>query len=148
MDGASFAFSMTPSIYVGKLTAFHEDWSLIIREGLWTDRIRRMSASEFDEHRLTETLRDVGNPNGRGAALWAAQTFMATCHIAASDRPSGAATQDRQAALLSRSPVRPAPSLIGTVAGLLATRYPPSALDRGTRIGVNLGAQRRLDINC
>ncbi len=66
-------------------------------------RIRRMSASEYGEHRMTRTLRDVANPKVRGAALWAAHAFMATCHMAASDRPSGISTQDRQAALLSRS---------------------------------------------
>jgi hypothetical protein len=31
MEGSSHAVSMTPSIYVGKLMAYHEDWSLIIR---------------------------------------------------------------------------------------------------------------------
>jgi hypothetical protein len=65
-------------------------------------RIRRMPASEYGEARLTRTLRDVVNPKVRGAALWAAHAFMATCHIAATNRPSGT-TQDRQAALLSRS---------------------------------------------
>jgi hypothetical protein len=62
-----------------------------------------MSASEYREHRMTRTLRDVANPKVRGAALWAAHAFMATCHMAASDRPSGTSTQDRQAAWLSRS---------------------------------------------
>jgi hypothetical protein len=66
-------------------------------------RIRRMSASEYGEQRMTRTLRTVAHPKLRGAALWAAQAFMATCHIAASDRPSGRTTQDCQAAWLSRS---------------------------------------------
>jgi hypothetical protein len=66
-------------------------------------RIRRMSASEYGEHRMTRTLRDVANPKVRGAALWAAHAVMATCHMAASDRSSGTSTQDRQAAWLSRS---------------------------------------------
>ena len=52
-------------------------------------RIRRMSASEYGEQRMTRTLRNVAHPKVRGAALWAAHAFMATCHIAASDRPSG-----------------------------------------------------------
>jgi hypothetical protein len=66
-------------------------------------RIRRMSASEYSEQRMTRTLREVAHPKVRGAALWAAHAFMATCHIAASDRRSGRTTQDRQAAWLSRS---------------------------------------------
>ena len=66
-------------------------------------RIRRMSASEYGEQRMTRTLRNVAHPKVRGAALWAAHAFMATCHIAASDRPSGTTTQDREAASLSRS---------------------------------------------
>jgi hypothetical protein len=66
-------------------------------------RIRRMSASEYGEQRMTRTLQDVANPKVRGAALWAAHAFMATCHTAASDRPSGITTQERQAAWLSRS---------------------------------------------
>jgi hypothetical protein len=47
-------------------------------------RIRRMSASEYSEQRMTRTLREVAHPKVRGAALWAAHAFMATCHIAAS----------------------------------------------------------------
>jgi hypothetical protein len=66
-------------------------------------RFRRMSASEYGEHQMTRTLRDVVSPKVRGAALWVAHTFMATCHSAASDRPSGISTQDRQAAWISRS---------------------------------------------
>lgn len=74
----------------------HEGYGLI-------GRIRRMSASEYGEQRMTRTLRTVADPKVRGAALWAAHGFMATCHIAASNRPSGRTTQDRQAAGLSRS---------------------------------------------
>jgi hypothetical protein len=66
-------------------------------------RFRRMSASEYGEHQMTRTLRDVVSPKVRGAALWAAHALMATCHSAASDRPSGPSTQDRQAAWISRS---------------------------------------------
>ena len=66
-------------------------------------RLRRMSASEYPEQRMTRSLRDVAAPKVRGAALWVAHAFMATCHIAASDRPSGMTTQDRQAAWLPRS---------------------------------------------
>jgi hypothetical protein len=66
-------------------------------------RIRRMSASEYGEQRMTRILQEVAHPKVRAAALWTAHAFMATCHIAASDRPSGRTTQDRQAAWLSRS---------------------------------------------
>jgi hypothetical protein len=66
-------------------------------------RFRRMSASEYGEQQMTRTLRDVVSPKVRGAALWAAHALMATCHSAASDRPSGPSTQDRQAAWISRS---------------------------------------------
>jgi hypothetical protein len=66
-------------------------------------RLRRMSASQYPEQRTTRTLQDIAAPKVRGAALWVAHAFMATCHIAASDRPSGMTTQDRQAAWLSRS---------------------------------------------
>jgi hypothetical protein len=52
-------------------------------------RIRRMSSSEYREQRMTRTLRDIAHPKVRGAALWAAHAFMATCHMAVSDRPSG-----------------------------------------------------------
>ena len=58
---------------------------------------------EYGEQRMTRTLREVAHPKVLGAALWAAHAFMATCHIAASDRRSGRTTQDRQAAWLSRS---------------------------------------------
>jgi hypothetical protein len=61
------------------------------------------AVSEYGKHRLTRTLRDVVNPKVRGAALWATHAFVATRHIAASERPSGTTVQDRQAALLSRS---------------------------------------------
>jgi hypothetical protein len=47
-----------------------------------------MSASEYGEQRMTRTLQDVANPKVRGAALWTAHAFMATCHTAASDRPT------------------------------------------------------------
>jgi hypothetical protein len=70
-------------------------------------RIRRMSASEYGEQSMTRTLRQVANPKVRGATLCVAHAFVATCHIAASDRASGRTTQDRQAAWLSRS--SPAP---------------------------------------
>ena len=66
-------------------------------------RFRRMSVSEYGEHQITRTLRDVVSPKVRGAALWAAHALMATCHSAASDRPSGPSSQDRQAAWISRS---------------------------------------------
>jgi hypothetical protein len=66
-------------------------------------RGQRMSASDYRDDRLTRSLRDVDNPKVRGAALWTAHALMATCHIAASDRPSGKTTQDRQDAFLSRS---------------------------------------------
>ena len=67
-------------------------------------RYRRMSTTDYGDHQMTRTLRDVGSPKVRGAALWAAHAFMATCHSAASDRPSGPSAQDRQAAWISRSP--------------------------------------------
>jgi hypothetical protein len=71
---------------------------------LWIGRTDSTNAaSEYGEHPLPRTLRDVVNPKVRGAALWAAHALMATPHIAASERPSGTPAQDRQAALLSRS---------------------------------------------
>jgi hypothetical protein len=66
-------------------------------------RLRRMSPTEYPEQRTTRTLQDIAAPKVRGAALWVAHAFMATCHIAASDRPSGMTTQDRQTSWLSRS---------------------------------------------
>jgi hypothetical protein len=74
-----------------------------LRGSVVIGRIRRMSASEYGEQRMTRTLREVAHPKVRGAALWAAHAFMATCHVAASDRRSGRTTQDRQATWLSRS---------------------------------------------
>jgi hypothetical protein len=44
-----------------------------------------MSASEYGEQRMTRTLREVAHSKVRGAALWVAHAFMATCHIAASE---------------------------------------------------------------
>jgi hypothetical protein len=63
-------------------------------------RVRRMSASEYGGSRTMRTLREVSNPRVRAAALWTAHSLLATCHIAATDRPSGRSTQDRQTALL------------------------------------------------
>lgn len=64
-------------------------------------RVRRMSASEYGGRRITRTLRDVSNPKVRAAAMWTAHSLLATCHIGATDRPSGRSTQDRETALLS-----------------------------------------------
>jgi hypothetical protein len=66
-------------------------------------RTGRMSGSDYGERRWTRSLSDVANPKVRGAALWTAHALMATCHTAASDRPSGTTTQDRQHACLSRA---------------------------------------------
>ena len=66
-------------------------------------RTGRMSGSAYDEHRPTRSLADVANPKVRGAALWTAHALMATCHKAASDRPSGTTTQDRQRACLAHA---------------------------------------------
>ena len=66
-------------------------------------RTHRMSASDYRDDCSTRTLRSIVNPKVRGAALWTAHALMATCHVAASDRPTGKSTQDRQTALLSRS---------------------------------------------
>jgi hypothetical protein len=64
-------------------------------------RTGRMSGSAHGKHRSTRSLSDVANPKVRGAALWTAHALMATDHTAASDRPSGMRTQDRQQAYLS-----------------------------------------------
>jgi len=66
-------------------------------------RFRRMSATEYGENKMTRTLCDIVFPKVRGAALWAAHALMATCHTAASDRPSGPSAQDRQTAWIARS---------------------------------------------
>jgi hypothetical protein len=66
-------------------------------------RTHRMSGSNYRDDSSTRTLRDVTNPKVRGAALWSTHALMATCHVAASDRPSGKTVQERQSALLSRS---------------------------------------------
>jgi len=66
-------------------------------------RTHRMLASDYRDDCSTRTLRSIVNPKVRGAALWTAHALMATCHVAASDRPTGKSTQDRQTALLSRS---------------------------------------------
>jgi hypothetical protein len=63
----------------------------------------RVSGSNYRDDSSTRTLRDVTNPKVRGAALWSTHALMATCHVAASDRPSGKTVQERQSALLSRS---------------------------------------------
>jgi hypothetical protein len=95
------------------LTHFEPVRSWSIAEGLTTSeeqegygligRSTRMSASDYRDNRSTRSLSDITSPKVRGAALWTAHALMATCHIAASDRPSGKSTQDRQGALLSRS---------------------------------------------
>jgi len=75
---------------------------------------RRILAVECAEQRPLEQvigpwgkIIDRTNTNPNAAARLptspVARAFMATCHIAASDRPSGMTTQDRQAAWLSRS---------------------------------------------
>jgi TniQ len=66
-------------------------------------RTHRMSGSDYRDDSSTRTLRDVTNPKVRGAALWSTHAVMATCHVAASDRPSGKSVQERQSALFSRS---------------------------------------------
>lgn len=65
-------------------------------------RTGRMSGSAYGEYRSTRALSEVANPKVRGAALWTAHALMATHHTAASDRPSGTKTQERQQACLSR----------------------------------------------
>lgn len=66
-------------------------------------RTGRMSGSDYGQLRLTRPMSTVANPKVRGAALWTAHALMATCHTAASDRPSGISTQDRQNACLARA---------------------------------------------
>jgi hypothetical protein len=67
-------------------------------------RQRRPSGSSAPPNRTCEnTLRDVTHPIVRGAALWVAHAFLASCHQSASDRPSGATPQRRQAARLHRA---------------------------------------------
>jgi hypothetical protein len=61
-------------------------------------RLRRQCGSGVDH-----SLRKVTHPKVRGAALWVAHAFLASCHGDASDRSSGSTPQDRQAARLLRS---------------------------------------------
>jgi hypothetical protein len=110
-------------------------------------RIRRMSASEYRERRMTRTLRGIAPPKVRGAALWVAHAFMATGHKAASDRTSGTSTQDRQAAWLSRSTL-PARDWLAQRQESWPPSYRRERWIRRTRIDVNRGAQVELDINC
>ena len=65
--------------------------------------IARSRLQKASDNRSTRTLGDIVHPKVRAAARWTAHALMATCHIAASDRPSEKSTQDRQDALLSRS---------------------------------------------
>lgn len=96
-------------------------------------RSHRMSASDYRDDRSTRTLRDIANPKVRGAALWTAHALMAMCHVAASDRPSGKTTQDRQAALLSGSAPASRPWLAQCQANW------PSEYRRSTCIDLNEG---------
>lgn len=67
-------------------------------------RLRRQCSSEQKPSRSAlRTLRDVAHPKVRGAALWAAHALLAFCHAGASDRSSGASSQDRQCARILRS---------------------------------------------
>ena len=96
-------------------------------------RIRRMSASEYGEQRMTRILQEVAHPKVRAAALWAAHAFMATCD---SGSPSRLAL-----------PIRPGSSSVaGTATGVMAAFIPPRTVDRRTRIHVNRSPQGKLDI--